>query len=315
MPPIIHRILPFVAAAMLLAGCSTTSRQAAQNAPPRPNEQVLAIVDGRAMTHRQIAGALYELAGDEVLKEYVLDQSLESRCASLGIEIGERELDQERALLGETLAGEAQISSRVVDTLRSRRGLGPERYERLLRRNAMLRALTSNAAEPDQRTIERAIENAFGRRYRVRLCVSEDVRMLGELSNRINTLDPLSRSVAFSDACFEFSTHPSADRGGLIPALSLSDPGYPSALLDVVGRTAVGSCSPVISTEAGLATVLVERVDPRRVPSDTQRSEVVRRLRSDTQRIAMQRYAQQVLADHEVIVLDRSLNWAWSKNR
>jgi len=29
----------------------------------------------------------------------------------------------------------------------------------------------------------------------------------------------------------------------------------------------------------------------------------------------MQRYAQQILAEQEIIVTDRSLNWAWSSQR
>jgi hypothetical protein len=56
----------------------------------------------------------------------------------------------------------------------------------------------------------------------------------------------------------------------------------------------------------------VERVNPARSPSDAERERVLTQLGLDTQRIAMQRLAQEILDDQEMIVMDRSLHWAWT---
>lgn len=311
MPPTIHTTL--LLTTFLLLGCTGASKpRNTQSHSQIPQPEVLAVIDGQAVTPKMLAGAMHELAGDEVLTEYVLDQAVLERCKAQGIIVTSSDIEQERLLLGETLTDITQFEARLLDELRVQRGLGPERFERLLRRNAMLRALTVGNAQPDQRAIDRALAQAFGTRYRVRLCVSDDAKPLGRLSDLINASSPQSRSMEFANACFDISTHPSRDRGGLIASLSPVDPGYPAALLSALGRTPVGACSPVISTEAGFAIVFVERRDPAREPTSGQREQVLNQLRFNTQRLSMQRLAQELISEREVIVMDRSLNWAWA---
>lgn len=295
-----------------VAGCTNMPQSTPPKPPGRLHQEVIALVDGQAITHKTIEQALYELAGDEVLREYVLDRALERQCIGLGIEVSPAQIKSERDLLAKTIADDTQSNTRVLDTLRQRRGLGPDRYDRLLVRNAKLRALTTASSEPTQDAIDRATLQAFGVQSRVRLCVSDDAQVLSQLAQRVNAAPPETRSVVFADGCFAFSTHPSADRGGLIPSLSPADQGYPQSLRAALSRTPIGGCSPVISTEAGYAIVLVEAREPPREPTGAQRTQLLDQLRLDTQRRAMQRLAQQLLDEHEVIVLDQSLNWAWS---
>ncbi len=316
MPPTIQCLIVSLILACSLVGCAGDPQPLARQTPrtesANPDHAIIALIDGKALTHAGLQGGLYELAGDEVLTEYVLDRSLAQRCEAQGIAITPDQIQQERLLLGDTLSDNQQLDARLLNTLRTRRGLGPDRFDRLLRRNAMLRALTGDPIEPDPRAVARVIEQAFGQRYRVRLCMGEDPESLGQLSDRINRLDPGARRIEFADACFHTSTHPSGDRGGLIASLSPKDAGYPQSLLDALKQTGVGSCSPVIHTESGYAVVLVEAVIPATEPDSAQRAQIVEQLRQDTHRITMQRLAQQLLGEHEVIVLDRSLNWAWS---
>lgn len=310
MPPTIHAVMLFPF--FLALGCAGTPQtRPVRDLEPREHEAI-ALIDGQAITHAIIDQALYELAGREVLREYVLDRALEQRCKQSDIVITPAQIALERTLLAQTLVDGESGDARVLDALRRSRGLGPDRFERFVVRNAMLRALTSPISEPEPNAIESAMSQAFGARSRVRLCVSADADALGRLAQRVNASPPSARSVEFANACITLSTHPSADRGGLLPALSHSDPGYPQALLSAVQRTQVERCSPVVSTEAGYAVLLIESREPAIEPTTAQREQVLQQLRLDTQRIAMQRLAQQLLAEHEVIVLDRSLNWAWS---
>ena len=119
----------------------------------------------------------------------------------------------------------------------------------------------------------------------------------------------------FAEICAQSSTHPSAPRGGLIESVSPISLGYPSALLTALSATPPGTCSQVISTESGFVVVFVEERIPARSPSQEEREQLIAQLRLDTQRIAMQRLAEELLDQQEVIVMDRALNWAWINRR
>lgn len=298
---------------LILASCAAQpARETTVSQPPRPDP--VAIIDGRAITIDSLVDAMSELAGDEALTEQVLDLALAQRCEREGIVIDADLIERERVLLAQTLTGidEQANSPRVIETLRIRRALGPDRFERLLRRNAMLRALVGPSGVPDATTIERAMQQAFGQRYRVRLFVSEQPEPASGLRARLAQSDAQARRWIFADACVDQSLHPSAERGGLITGLSATSPGYPQSVLDAMRALAPGEYSRVISTEAGYALVYLERVTPSAAPSESQRRELTERVRRDAQRLAMQRLAQQLLEEHEIIVLDKSLNWAWS---
>ena len=313
MPPTISMIASLLIACTLAGGCTSTPHTSSDE-PAEPKAEIVALIDGQAITDRDLLEALHELGGDEILTEYVLDRALAQRCTQMGIEIGPEQIGQERLLLGETLGAvdEQAVSARVIETLRVRRGLGPHRYANLLRRNAMLRALVAPSAEPSQRAMAQAIDSAFGTKYRVRLFVSQRAEPASMLKARVEQLDPAARRWAFADTCTAQSIHPSNARGGLIESLSPVASGYPSAVLSALQSIEPGACSGVISTEAGFALVLLEETMPASTPTQTQRQQIIEQLGRNTQRIAMQRLAQQLLQEHEVIVLDRSLNWAWS---
>ncbi|MFG0244442.1 MAG: peptidylprolyl isomerase [Phycisphaerales bacterium JB052] len=298
---------------LMLAGCATQPvGETTVSQPSRPDP--VAIIDGQAVTITPLVHAMSELVGDEALTEHVLDLALTQRCEREGIGIDADLIERERVLLTETLTGidEQANSPRVIESLRVRRGLGPDRFERLLRRNAMLRALVGLTATPDTAAIERAMQQAFGQRYRVRLFVSEQPEPASGLRARLAQSDPEARRWVFADACVDQSLHPSAERGGLIPELTATNPGYPQSVLDAMRALVPGEYSRVISTEAGYALVYLERIIPAVTPSESQRLELIEQISRNEQRIAMQRLAQQLLEEHEVIVLDKSLNWAWS---
>jgi hypothetical protein len=308
----IHAALTLLLVAPL-SGCASTPTRATPAEPPSRTPRPVAILNGYAIQREAIQPALDELGGDEVLRELILDRALEQRCADAGIEITNDLLAQERSLLGETLGFDenATLSTDVLDNLRAQRGLGPIRYEQLLRRSAMLRALVAGATPTDAQ-IDRALQNAFGVSYRVRLFVSDRSEVAQEMRTRVGASDPEGMPWVFAEQCAAASIHPSAARGGLIDSLSPISLGYPSALLSALTQTPPGTCSKVLSTESGFVVFFVERVNPARSPSNAERDRVLTQLGLDTQRIAMQRLAQEILDDQEMIVMDRSLHWAWT---
>lgn len=306
--------LLILAAYPILWGCAAQPTPTASTSDRDPRRHPVALIDARAIEVDALTPAMSELAGDEAMSEFVLDRALTLRCEQQGIRIDNAAIDRERVLLAETLGEiDAQANApRVLNALRARRGLGPHRYERLLRRNAMLRALVGSPESLDPGVIQRAQQQAFGTRYRIRLYVSETPQAAANLHAQFNGLDGPERRLVFSDACFDTSVHPSRDRGGLIDGLSADSPGYPAAVLDALRRLEPGAFSGVLSTEAGYALVYLESITPATEPTESQRRELHELLKRDAQRLAMQRLARQLLDEHEIIVLDESLNWAWA---
>lgn len=304
----------FLVPLAILIGCTSSQNRAPATEPTTPRP--IAILNGAALHRDSVQPALDEFGGDEILRETILDRELEKRCAALGVQITNDLLAQERALLGETLGFDSNTprSLDVLEQLRADRGLGPVRFENLLRRSAMLRALVG-PREPTKAQQDRALQSAFGEAYRVRLFVSPNPESAQSIRTHVLESSVEARPWVFAEQCAASSTHPSSDRGGLIASLNPASLGYPSALLAALPRTPIGTCSEVMSTESGYVVVYVEGVVAARDPNPEDRERVLKELRTDTQRLAMQRLAQEILAEQDIVVMDRALNWAWTHRR
>ncbi|MFG0315506.1 MAG: hypothetical protein ACF8LL_15125, partial [Phycisphaerales bacterium] len=255
--------IPLIIVPWTIMGCHAQPIRDAENKLPgeQRSSQTAAIINGVAVDLNTLQDGLSEAAGAQVLREYVLDRALNQRCEDLGIQIDTDKIAAERSLLGDSLGAETNqaIPTEVLDTLRAERGLGPQRFQRLLRRNAMLRAL-AGSPEPSPELIEQAVLAAFGTRYRIRLFVSESPEAAQAARSAVSKAEPSGQRWVFAEACVSSSIHPSAARGGLIEALSPASSSYPSAILAALPKNQAGTCSPVISTEAGYALVYVEQV-------------------------------------------------------
>ncbi len=304
---------PLLLVVLLLGACNSTPSRPGLPSPGAMPQEPIALINARAIDASSIEAPMREIAGDIALREFALDRALRERCAQRGIEIGREQIARERLLLGETLglSDDQTLPVDVLEDLRAQRGLGPVRFNNLLRRNAMLRALVGSV-EPSEEQIRHARRIAFGEQHRVRLFVSESPQIAGGVREAAMNADPAARPWVFAQRCADSSIHPSADRGGLIERLSPHAPGYPSAMLNALSSTPPGSCSGVLSTEAGYLVLYLEGTTPARTPSDEELDALTQQLRRDLQRQQMQRYAQELLSEQEIIVTDRSLNWAWT---
>lgn len=311
-----HTILPvslMLLLAMLAGACTTTTARTTTPQDRSETRSPIALINGRAIAPSAISTSAFELAGAEALREFALDRALSDLCTQRGITISSGQIEGERDLLGQSLgfADDQPLPPEVLDDLRARRGLGPERFNRLLRRNAMLRALVG-PVEPSEQQINIEKEKAYGTNYRIRLFVSDNAQIANEVRSGVDQAGIDARPWLFAERCAEHSLLPSADRGGLIPRFRLNAPEYPSAVSVAIRNTPPGSCSNVMSTESGYLVVLVEGIYPGREPSEAELRQLTDRLKQDLQRDQMQRFAQQVLREQEIIVTDRSLNWAWT---
>lgn len=313
--------------------------------PSRP----LAIVGDRAVMLDEITPWLLEAVGRVVLEEKVLDERLRGLAAARGLTVTEADLARERELLGQTLGAPAPGAdgpglspddvARAVASARSARGLGPARYDALVRRTALMRALVAPEVRVTDELIEDAYAVRYGDRVTVRVIVVGDAALAQRLRDEVTAVGAwedgaLARTLAFADRALRHSVDRSAPAGGLIEPLSLRDARYPAALRDAAHALKPGEVSqpvalPAVEGGGGGATdvpggaraaqwMLVMLMDVEPAPQGAPTLESVRvlleqQVRTGLERRAMDRLAQSLLADAPVLVMDRSLGWAWER--
>ncbi|MCC5822576.1 MAG: peptidylprolyl isomerase [Phycisphaerales bacterium] len=274
------------------------------------------VIDGSTIGWASLRSALAELGGAIVLEEFALDRALEREAARRGITVDEAAIRaEERALMDELSTGAGENRAAVLAEVRRSRGLGPTRYEALLRRNALLRALVRDTAAPSEEEIELARRLAFGETRRVRLFVSNSESVATGARSAVVGAPAEGRSWVFAERAAAGSSHPSAARGGLIERFHPDDPAYPGILGRAARALEPGGVSPVLATAAGYAVVMVEAVEPGRQATAAETERVERRVRQRKERLAMERLARELVDRARVSPVDPDLARAWRERR
>lgn len=273
------------------------------------------VVDGSAIGWDALRGAMVEAGGAMVLEELVLDRALEREAARRGMVVGEEAVRAEEAALMDELVGAGENRVEVLGRVRRSRGLGPVRYEGLLRRNAVLRALVRDSAAPSAAELELARRLAFGESRRVRLFVAGTESAAAEMRAAVLAAPGSERSWVFADRAAAGSAHPSAARGGLIERFHPEDPAYPGLLGTAARALEPGGVSAVLSTAAGFAVVMVEAVEPGRAGDADEIARVERRVRQRKERLAMEALAGELIGRSRVSPVDPGLARAWRERR
>ena len=280
-----------------------------------------ALVEGIGVPWSALRPAMSELAGGIALEEAVLEAALERRFALSGGSLSDADMERERLDLLAAMEASQQGSGESADTLlqriRAQRGLGPHRFEALLRRNAMLRSLVAPGVAVSPAEVDLALEIQGGPRYRIRLMVCPTEHAAAQARRALVEGPPaVGLSQAMADLCRERSMHPTAPSGGLVESFSPADPAYPAALREAVRQTEPGGLSPAIAADGRWAFALVEASIPAQEdPTLAQRDQVSRELLRRKQRLAMERLAAELLAETEVLPLDASLGWSHRTHR
>jgi parvulin-like peptidyl-prolyl isomerase len=206
------------------------------------------------------------------------------------------------------------VAADVLDDLRTRRGLGPTRFDSLLRRNAALRRLVRDSVRVSNPEIEAALAARYAERVNTRIIV---VRTEREASNLRAQLKDVSDSIAvrFAQLAMQHSLDASAPRGGLLDPFSLEDATYPIALRQAIQSLGPGEfITPTIALDGGYAIVLLEGRSPSPYPRRSgDESMIEQQIRLRKERIAMDQLARRLLDAAGVTVFDESLAWSWSR--
>ncbi|MGJ8635783.1 MAG: hypothetical protein ACSHX5_02930 [Phycisphaerales bacterium] len=120
-----------------LAGCASSQ----PTTSPIPKHTTTAMINGQPVTNTQLWPLLAEIAGDQSLQELTLTRLLDQLATQRNWTITSNDLDHELTALTTIFnqIADPQSTPRLIETIRRRRGLGPVRFDALLRRNAILR--------------------------------------------------------------------------------------------------------------------------------------------------------------------------------
>ncbi len=295
----------FVALTLSAAGLTRAGAQS-----PPGSEAPPALVNGQAVPWPQLRDLLAETAGAAILEEIVLDRLLTQRLVRENKSLDAAAVEREQSLLMEILDLDPTAAAISLEALRQRRSLGDRRFDLMLRRNAMLRLLIQNDVGINETMIRSQYEQQYGPRYRVRLITTSTMNEAATALSRIHAGEPFAEVAALvsTDAA-------SAQRGGLLDAISPYDASYPAALRQILADLDDGDLSPIIPIESNFAIVqMVEHLPAQDVPYEMVKTDTERFARLAQERILMDNLARQLLASADIVVLDPALSDAWKRN-
>lgn len=300
----------------LLSACtgSQATQSPARNTLDRPigESPIIALIDNQPIRQEDLAGSLYELAGRDALREEVLDRMLAARLAQRQISITPDMIRREHELFESRLADATDRGSAesVREQLWRARHLGPTRRDRLFRRNASLRALISGQVEVTQPEVELAVELTYGPKKLARLILLQNERDAAEVRSMLGDRPSSSDVARFAE---RRSIDPTSMRGGILPAIHLSDPAYPIAVRSELQSLQPGGLSAIIPLPEGAALIYLEGDQTGTTPPPDAAERLGHELVVQRERSEMDRLARALVAEAKVSVLDRSLGWAWDE--
>lgn len=276
------------------------------------SEPPVAVIAGRAVSRAMLQDALAEGYAGPVIEDLALDLMLEKELALAGVTIGVEDLERERAAFLAAIGGDD--APRVMQEVLGARGLGPRRFDALLRRNAGLRALVRGRVEVTDEMVRRLYAVREGERLQARIITTRRAEEAAALRASLLQLDGEARRIGFAATAMERSTDASGPAGGLLEAISPEDPSYSLSVRKSLAAMEPRHISEVIAVEGGYAIFYLEQRRPGRARTfETVRDELAGELRARQERLLMDELAITLLAKSEIAVLDPALRWGWER--
>ena len=218
---------------LLTLGCGTQQRINAPKKvfPVETKAKIVALVGSQSITIEDLLPSFIEIAGNEVIEEYVLSIALERELSALAMEVSSSDINAEELLIRSVYADR---STNSVEKILQQRGYGPVRKQKLLWRNAALRKLVASDVHVTEASIRRMYEIIHGDAYPSRIIVTTTHKEASEIFNKLQAGD------SFIDLATNFSIDPSASRGGLVEPIPIADPVWPEPVRAALPATAIG---------------------------------------------------------------------------
>jgi len=307
--------------ALSASACQSTSQTTSGDDPQgtahttsATHDTPAAYLDGVVVTRGELYGYMVEAQGGQALSELLLDRAITRRLTQEGIELSQADYEAERTRLLDSLDPDRDVATRLLQQMRTERGLGDLRFASLLRRNAGLRSLIRADVTISEPAIQQAFDLRYGPRYTVRLITLPTVDRLAAVRRRV------IEGESFTDMASAQSTDPSSRQGGLLSPISPADATYPQSIRDALAGLSLDSraqrLSPVIALPEGYALLWLEDIMYEHAPPlDEVRDELARGLRQELERVRMQQLARVLISQVNAIVLDPALDASWQTLR
>lgn len=294
------------------AGTGSSPIRAEARSADRADRTVAVLIEGEPVTWATLSPLLAEAAGGEIVDELALEHALRKTLKARGMTVGQTQIDAARdswlALLEDS-----GVSAEAETEIRRRRGLGDDRFRRLLWRNAALRALVDPSAlvvSESEIGLARAIRT--GRRYLVTGVITRDSSAALAITDRIRSS---LGSTGGSPAGRLWTAAQERDFAPFRSVVSPLDPAFPESIRRALPSIGVGSVSAPIALDRGFAVVVVDGViegvvrtpGTLSVADESADAEIRRELTIRKTRVAMERLARSLIEATEVNTLDRSL--------
>ena len=312
-------------AATLCASCGTVTERPDTGPAPAPTPAMRTVPAPTPVTQRppatwkgeviewtELQPILCERAGAVALEEVMLDRQLARLLADRGLKLDEARIDRERTELLETLSPDAERAARLLTDLRAVQGLGEQRWQALLRRNASARLLVQEQVKVTPDSIDASLDAAYGAKRRCRVIALADLKACAEARRRIDGGEP------FGEIAVALSTDPSAARGGMVNPVSRFDTSWPAAFRQAVWAATPGTVTAPVLVGDTYVIARVEEELPATPPKDAAAARAM--AERDTRR-AQERVQMETLvaglrqAQRDATVLDERLKDAWSRVR
>lgn len=269
----------------------------------RSGSNIALLIEGNPVTWATLRPLLSEAGGGAVVEDLVLEHALRAELRARGLTVGTSQIESARdswlALLED-----AGVSAEAESEVRRRRGLGDERFRRLLWRNAALRALIDPAEiAVSDREVELARAIRSGRRYLVTGVIARDSATALSIGQR-------ARAAQGSPAGALYAAATARDLTPFRSVISPLDPVYPESIRRALASLPTGAVSSAIALDSGFAVIVTDGViegDASAEPNNSSPAAIRRELTIRKTRLAMERLARSFVDRTDVSVLDRSL--------
>lgn len=315
--PILAAVLFAAVCLHVIPSCAPGAARA-ERPGDRGSSDIAALVDSRPVYIADLHDELAERAGAGALEEHVLSDLLERIARERGIEITSGDIADEQESLLRIISDRSDSGPALIEQVRAARGLGPTRYPKLLRRNAILRALVerdAGAMGVVDAEVRAALDLARSPSAEVRLGVFRTVGEADDARRAVESAEPDAREWVFARRAADSSVHPSAPRGGYIARMRVRDPAYPTAITNAVRDLGPGEMSGIVGTEDGAALVYVLSKSPGRELDPGEVDTITRRARAVAVSARMELLAREILDAADIIVMDGSVSWSWRAGR
>ena len=202
------------------------------------------------------------------------------------------------------LSRDPDRAERMLQNIRNTRGLGPTRFGRMLRRNALLRAMIGKEIEIPEDLVLAAWDSRNGPKRVARIIAVENLEDARDARTRIAAGDD------FAEVAAEISLDASAPRGGILSPVSRLDPVWPQSFREALFNLEPDQLSNPIAVDDRFLLLRLEREEAASgVTMEQGRDDALSIARMATERLLMDRLARRLVDESEIEVLDRAIRW------